>query len=80
MRKGLERERYPLHKKEENESHILLKCKEIKIWREQFLHKKRPQINEETVCRKLVSKTKILELRILGIFLYIEQNVHWNMT
>jgi hypothetical protein len=40
MRKGVVRGRYPLYKKEENESHILLKCKEIKIWREQFLHKK----------------------------------------
>jgi DNA-binding transcriptional regulator YhcF (GntR family) len=32
---------------------------------------KRPQINEETVYRKLVSNTKILELRTLGTFLYI---------
>jgi hypothetical protein len=44
---SVERGRYPLCKKEENESHILLKCKEIRIWREQVLNKKWPQINEE---------------------------------
>ena len=80
LRKGEERGRYPLCKEEENEPRILLKCEEIKIWREQFLHKKRPQINEETVYRKLVSNTKVLELRILGIFLYIEQSVHCNIN
>jgi hypothetical protein len=39
VRKGEERGRYRLCKEEENEPRILLKCEEIKIWREQFLHK-----------------------------------------
>jgi hypothetical protein len=34
------------------------------------LNKKRPEINDETVYGKLVSKTKILELGRLGTFLY----------
>ena len=75
LRKGEERGRYPLCKEEENEPRILLKCKEIKIWREQFLHKKRPQINEETVYRKLVSNTKILELRH-WVYFYIQNKVY----
>jgi hypothetical protein len=37
-----------------------------------ILKQKKPQINEETVYRKWVSNTEILELRILGTFLYIE--------
>jgi hypothetical protein len=40
LRKRVVIGRYALYKKGENESHILLKCKEIKIWGEQFLHKK----------------------------------------
>jgi hypothetical protein len=38
---------------EENELHILLKCKKTKRWTEQFFNEKWLQINEEIVYKKI---------------------------
>jgi hypothetical protein len=50
-----------------------------KNMKRKILTQKWPQINEETVYRKLFSNTEILELRILSTYLYIDQNVHGNI-
>jgi hypothetical protein len=46
LRRGVEVGRCHVYEEEENESHILLKCKETKTWREQFFNNKWLQLNE----------------------------------
>jgi hypothetical protein len=70
LRKGEETGRYPLCKKEEWTTYTSEMQRDKNMERTIFTQKW-PQINEETVYRKLVSNTKILELRTLGTFLYI---------
>jgi hypothetical protein len=40
LREGVERGRCPLCEAEENQSHVLLRCREMKRWRKQCFNKK----------------------------------------
>lgn len=60
----------PQHKEEENDIHILLKCKETWKWREQFFNNKWLHINEEMALKKTIIFAKSTELKIFfGKFL-----------
>jgi hypothetical protein len=58
IRRGLEKGRCPLCWGEE-EKHILLKCKESKKWREEWIKSNRPNINEDLVYKKIICCTNI---------------------
>jgi len=49
---------------------MLLKFNRIHIWQEQIWNDKRLNTNEATVCKKIISCSKIRELKNLGKFLY----------
>jgi hypothetical protein len=51
MRKGFEKGRCPLCSEEEDPIYILLKCSEMRKWREQFLSRKWLRLNELIVLR-----------------------------
>jgi len=49
--------------------HVFLKCNEMQQWREQFLHTKWSDINEETTYKKINYCNKITELKNFSTFL-----------
>jgi hypothetical protein len=70
MRKGFQKERCPLCSEEEDPTHILLKCSEIRKWREQFLSRKWLRLNELIVFNKIINYNNSIELRNIGSYLY----------
>jgi hypothetical protein len=68
LRKGAERGICPSCEVQENQSHILPTCREMKRWRQLF-NKQRLKINKEIACGKLIRNTKTLELQNLENFL-----------
>jgi hypothetical protein len=70
MRKGFEKGRCPLCRKDEDAMHILLKCSETRKWREQFLSRKWLMFNKWIACKKIINCTNIIELRNIGSYLY----------
>jgi hypothetical protein len=56
--------------KDEVAIHILLKCFEMRKWREQFLSRKCLMLNERIAYKKIINCTNIIELRNVGTYLY----------
>jgi hypothetical protein len=69
LRKRAERGRCPLCEEDKNESHILLKCKEMKGWRVTILQQEMSR-NKKNAYRKLISNITTLELDNLNKLLY----------
>jgi hypothetical protein len=53
----------------EDAKHMLLKCPEIKKWRE-FICSKRLNINENTVYRKIISSTHVTKMKTIQKYLF----------
>jgi hypothetical protein len=70
MRKGFTKGRCPLCSEDEDAIHILLKCSETRMWREQFLSRKGLMLNEWIAYKKIINRTNSIELRNIGIYLY----------
>jgi hypothetical protein len=70
MRKGFEKGRCLLCSEDEDPIHIVLKCSEMRKWREQFLSRKWIRLNEWIFYKKIINCTNIIELRNIGSFLY----------
>jgi hypothetical protein len=70
MRKGFEKGRCPLCSEDVDAIYILLKCSEMRKWREQFLSRKWLMLNEGIAYKKIINCTNIIELRNIGIYLY----------
>jgi hypothetical protein len=70
IRRGLEKGRCPLCLGEEDEKHILLKCKESKKWREEWVNSNWPSINEDLVYKKIVGCTNVNKIKLLGKYLF----------
>jgi hypothetical protein len=64
MTKGFEKGRCPLSSKDEDAVRILLKCSEIRNWREQFLSRKWLMFNEEIAYKKITNCTNAGDLKI----------------
>jgi len=65
MGRGAEKGRCLLHKEEENEEHILSKCKETQKWIENFLNTKWLNTDEEIAYQKITSCAKSVDLENL---------------
>ena len=63
IRKSIVKGKCPLFKEEENVIHILLKYKETKRRRKQFLNDEWLHINEEISCKIKISYNKNTELK-----------------
>jgi hypothetical protein len=70
IRRGFERGRCPLCFGEEDAKHILLKCSETKMWREECVNRKWMNINEDLGYRKLISCTNVNKIKYLGKYLF----------
>jgi hypothetical protein len=70
MKNRSEKGRCPLCSEDEEVIHILLKCSEMRKWREQFLSRKWLMLNEGIAYKKIINCTNIIECRNIGIYLY----------
>jgi hypothetical protein len=60
----------PLCWGEEDVKHILLKCKESKKWREEWINRNWPDINEDLVYKKIICCMNINRIKLLGKYLF----------
>jgi hypothetical protein len=70
IRRGFEKGRCPLCWEEKNAKHILLKCKESKKWREEWVNSNWPNINEDLVYKKIIGCIKVNTIKLLGKYLF----------
>jgi hypothetical protein len=69
MMEASEKRRRLLCRQEEDALHILLKCSEMRKWREQSLNRKWLIDNEEIAYKRLIYCTNAVELRNIGKYL-----------
>ena len=74
VRRNAYKGRYPLCLEEEDVKHILLVCKETKLWRVILIHGKRLNMNKEIAYRKTVKITNVTHIQNLGKYLDIVKN------
>jgi hypothetical protein len=72
IRKVFERGRCPLCSGEEDANHIrvVLKCFEIKKWREEYVNSNWLNINEDLVYKKIISCINVNRIKALGKYLF----------
>lgn len=69
VRRSKENGRRTLYNEEDYQIEIFLNYKETQSWKEQFYNDRWLHMNEETAHKKVITCTKITELKNLGIFL-----------
>jgi hypothetical protein len=69
-RKGVEKGTCPLCLGKKDTTHILLECPGTKIWGTEMLCKRRLDINEEVVYRKMLSCTNKMTVKNMVKFLF----------
>jgi hypothetical protein len=69
-RKGLEKGKCPIYLGEEDVKHILFKCNECKKWREEWVNCNWPNISKDLVYKKIISRTKVNRIKLLGEYLF----------
>jgi hypothetical protein len=70
IRRGLEKGQCPLCWEEEDAKRILLKCRESKKWREEWVNSKWPDIKEDLLYKKIICWTNVNKIKLLGKYLF----------
>jgi hypothetical protein len=70
IRRGLEKGRCPLCWGEKDVKHILLKCKESRKWREEWVNSNWPNIIEDLLYKKIICCTNVNKIKLLGRYLF----------
>jgi hypothetical protein len=70
IRRVFEKGRFPLHREEEDVTHILLKYSETTKWKETFLSSKCLNINEVVAYKRILNCTNVADIRNIEKYLY----------